>query len=371
MIMRLTPTLQSELLYDMSYGSRWFKRNGESVVTDKYLFADNVITLLPQNGELSHVVQDKERLLASNDEMLLTLTEDTFVKLDRGIHKLTVGGGALAYGNIQSGDTISYTTGAVYKAAHLAGDKFIINKIVWGSPDFVVESGFIKSGDLVRLESTSENYPDAPTGYWDGTWPWFASIQRPIYPKADGTIRVWGYPDPLPTGPICLYGRVGLARRVTPVSIDSNGVWYNIDGTLWTSQLSSGNLLELDEYINAEIKDGVRVVDLCPDIPDYFATLNEHYFSFTTKKEGHNLLEITSNRKDVNKIFSEKGTDLLLYLPERNEQKFANKITNLHPLSEEDMGVFTDNEIWYVKTVISADRLSYRNAIKSKNTDRL
>ena len=78
-------------------------------------------------------------------------------------------------------------------------------------------------------------------------------------------------------------------------------------------------------------------------------------------------LEVTSDRRDESRLFSDKGLDLLLYLPERNEQRFANKITNLHPLGENVMGVFTDSEIWYIQTVALNDgSVAYTKPIKSK-----
>ena len=51
-----------------------------------------------------------------------------------------------------------------------------------------------------------------------------------------------------------------------------------------------------------------------------------------------------------------------------NEQKFANKITNIHPLGEDIMGIFTNNEIWYIQRTVYNDTVMYMKAIKSKNT---
>ena len=74
---------------------------------------------------------------------------------------------------------------------------------------------------------------------------------------------------------------VDIIKKITALSIDSNGVWYNIDGTLWTSQLIDNNFLELDEVV----RDGLELTN---EVPDYCSVLNEYYFSFTT--DGYNFL---------------------------------------------------------------------------------
>lgn len=413
--------------------SHWFKimSNTDTVLTDRYLWVDDAVVGLPQNGMLAPIVDDAERNVMSDDEVLIALREnadDDIMYYDRNVHKLTADGTELAAGPIQSGDLVSYTPDAISEQDYLQpgafggttevptgsrSNRFIIERLgIDEDGNWVAVSGYIKTGDLIRFRAYGSNitlpvgnpgnpfnanlvispynYPAAPSGWtlgddWPSNWPTYP----PIYANANGTIRFWSprvvdewgweiYPgDPLPTGPILLYGATNIVKRVRPLTLDGNGVWYSIDGALWTSQLSSENILELDEYINAEIRNVVdtegnvvgrtRLVDMRSDVPDYFAALNEYYYSFTTRQEGHNVLEITATRRDDNKLFSDKGTDLLLYLPELNEQKFANKITNLHPLAENIMGVFTDSEIWYVQTVTLNDStIAYTKPTKSK-----
>ena len=67
------------------------------------MYIDNTIVDLPQKGTL--IVEDNERSIVSNDEILITL-ESSY---SRNIHKLTSDGKQLASGPIKSGDLVSYT----------------------------------------------------------------------------------------------------------------------------------------------------------------------------------------------------------------------------------------------------------------------
>ena len=142
--------------------------------------------------------------------------------------------------------------------------------------------------------ATTWTYPAAPGGWTIGdAWP-------ESFPP---TPYDWELGDMLPIGVVKLSGITAIYKRIIPLNIDTDGVWYNIDGTLWTSKSSTDNILELDEYINADLP--VRT-----DIPDYNAVLNEHFISFGTK------LQVTSARYD---------DGYLLYLPKINEQQFSKK----------------------------------------------
>ena len=237
----------------------------------------------------------------------------------------------LAYGSIVSGDLISYTANANTEKDYLSpllfgnisgtpvgslSNRFVIEKITNDGGTWVVEPGYIKQGDFVRLRAYNANislpvdnpgnpfdfaltivqytYPSTPKGWTIGDdWPINWGIPKPIYPLANGTYRVWTNGDALPTGPVMFYGTAGLNMRIEPLLIDENGAWYNIDGTLWTSRLDNDNLLELDEHLNTN--DGIAKIK--EEIPDYMSTLNEYYFAFVSN-DGYNLLEITSTRRE-------------------------------------------------------------------------
>lgn len=141
-------------------------------------------------------------------------------------------------------------------------------------------------------------------------------------------------------------------ENTRPIYSDGYSTWYFIDGELWTSQRTDDNTLLLDVTVSGENNFAV---------PDHWRELNEHYFVFNAKETGqNNRLEITQARK------SEDGQDLL-YLPEYNSQILANKMTNLWPLTDTIMGVFTEKELYYVGAVTADDaRISYTKLMKSK-----
>lgn len=360
-------------LFAIQANSQWFKimPNTSNVLTDKYLWIDEDLITRPQNGELSLQITDIERTIANDNNVVLAIKDDTFSQIcDRNIHKLSSDGSFLVSGQIKSGDIVAYTADAFdeedYIPADEIGHKFVIEKLSIINNNFVVTTGQMKINELVRLRSYDGwEYPAAPANWSVGdSWPSTFPEYRPVYVKADGTLRFWQPGDQLPIGPVVIYGFVELYKTVRPLAIDANGAWYSIDGTLWTSQLSIENTLELDEYVNAPLENGVRQAHTHLIPPDYTATLSEHYFAFSDENY---LLEVTETRRDVDKLLSDEGTDFLLYLPQRNEQKFSNRITNLHPLSDTEIGIFTEKEVWYVGIVTNADgTVFYTKPVKSR-----
>jgi hypothetical protein len=127
------------------------------------------------------------------------------------------------------------------------------------------------------------------------------------------------------------------AEYVRPLSITDRGATYLIDGTIWTTTLDTmqSNTLELDEYMNCIIDGDDCELEACENVPDHAVTLDYHYFSYDNK------LEATTIKRD-------SDHNIMLYLPNLNENVFTNRITNLHQLSETTLGVFTEKEIWYV-----------------------
>lgn len=365
-----TGTYINKTINQIGISSQYFKlaSYGTTYLTDKYLYIDNEKIFLPTNGELSESICDQERNLNSNDNFIITaqnINNDDIYKYDRNIHKLTPNGNEIASGIILSGDTVSYTKDANSESDFLSSslNKFIVNK--------VNDIGTIKIGDLIQLVAMDSVYPPAPIG-WTGTeWPTTEAWKgiEPVY-IVDGEIHFWEAGDTLPVGPIQLVGYAGINKKIKPLNINDTGIWYSIDGTLWTSKMSSSALLEIDEIVNAKttLIDGKRLtlIDFCNDVPNYIAKLNETYLSFKTIEEGKNLLQVTSVRRDENKIFVDGERDLLLYLPKINEQQFSRKITNLHALSEDTMGVFLEDEIWYIKYIINNTVVDYTAPIKSK-----
>lgn len=410
--------------------SEFFKilPNSETILTDRYLFIANDLLPLPVNGRLSPLIEDTDRALRNNDRLVLAMQYDNTpdVKWYEGnLHKLTADGLYLANGDIVSGSLVSFTKSATTEYEFLKGipvtdrlgvppfaiggtgqnevtgcGRYYIEKLTVKNSQFVVQSGTITTGDLIRLRAYPDlinvpathptsggrsyqifpwTYPQAPSGWTRGdafptTGGW--TMHPPLIPTSIG-VRAWHAGDDLPVGEVMLYGVVNIYKQIEPLYLNENGVWYHIDGDLWTSERKTSSVLELDEYVNATITDildtngnligRTKEVNMRKDVPDFHVTMNEHYFSFTTDDKGEHLLEVTASRRDEEKLFSDDGTDFLLYLPKRNEQKFASEITALHPLSNTEIGVFTDNEIWYITAVLDDNGItSYSKPIKSK-----
>lgn len=142
-----------------------------------------------------------------------------------------------------------------------------------------------------------------------------------------------------------------------PILYTDAGIYYKIGAKLWTS-VPSTTIVNLDVVEGADASGKLTLSSL---VPDYSATLSEHYFSFDDLDTGHHLLEVTDTRRNLQNLEYE------LYVPIDNEQKFTNKITNLHPLSDTVIGIFTRDEIWYISAVTLNDAtVAYTKPIKSR-----
>ncbi len=89
-----------------------------------------------------------------------------------------------------------------------------------------------------------------------------------------------------------------------------------------------------DDTIELNYLEGGNINPIAKDF-DKIVTLNEHYF---TKD---NELYISDYR--------EENDEFRLYVPKISKQNFDTKIYNLHPISDNLMGVFTETGIWYVE----------------------
>ena len=169
----------------------------------------------------------------------------------------------------------------------------------------------------------------------------------------DSCMKIGSVLEYLPTT-----GKLAITTTREPLLWSSNGVIYNIDGYLWQSQLMQDTVLELDQWVNLERYTSTSAVDINSLVPTSFTTMNEHYFVFASADRS-SLLEVTSARYN--------NGDFLLYLPKANEQKITNEITALHPLSNTEIGIFTEDEIWYITNVTDDNgNVVYTKPTKSK-----
>lgn len=114
--------------------------------------------------------------------------------------------------------------------------------------------------------------------------------------------------------------------NVTPLHIDNNSVSLLADGTLWTSSLNLEARLYLDELVGDK--------SMTSAVPDQSVMFQSHMLSYDK------TLQIASPARDDNYNF-------MWYLPKLNERKLNRRITALHPLSQEELGIFTEDGLWY------------------------
>lgn len=148
-----------------------------------------------------------------------------------------------------------------------------------------------------------------------------------------------------------------------PYLIVDTNFYIGVGDEIWTNQLQSGIIIEIDTHENVTYDDnGNMIIKFRPDVPDCFAVLGDYYVSFATIEDGQFRLLVTDTRRD------EETNDFLLYLPDTSEQKFSQRITNLHPLADNTMGIFTEDEIWYIQALNLDNEFitRYTKAVKSK-----
>lgn len=99
-----------------------------------------------------------------------------------------------------------------------------------------------------------------------------------------------------------------------------------IDDTVYSNNLTKETVY-IDTLVNGETKYFV---------PESACELNEYFVS------NDNELRISSHKED-------DEHDILWYFPKIATQKFNSVISNLHPISKTQVGIFFEDEIWYVE----------------------
>lgn len=147
-----------------------------------------------------------------------------------------------------------------------------------------------------------------------------------------------------------------VESEIVPIIADERGDWYAIEGQLWTSKVSVDEMLLLDDYIDGDVN---------LEAPAHWSLLSEYYFAYHLSN-GTKSLQISSARYDEKTFYEQGISRFLLYLPKENENVFANTITALCPISSTEMGVFTQNEIWYVSKTTLGEQIVYTKPVRSK-----
>jgi hypothetical protein len=344
-----TPPIQIPIV-----SNKFFATTDGKCITDKYIW-----DIHAGYAPIPNIITSKD-MLSNGDR----LTLGTF---SANVYSATPASATsditLSSMQITSGGLIFWAPHATATEEYVEGygdilNVFSIERLSIKDGEFVVSTGEIRSGDFVRLtavisgiaDRTPYCYPTTPSGWEVGDdWPDTFPPYKPLFVEADNSTREWEPGDALPAGPIIIYGNADITGDVTPLH-SGEDVWYDIGGRLWTSALQEDTLLEIDEYVNGLLNSNV---------PSHTEVMNEYYFSYDVNNE--HLLEVTEARRD-----EKTHNDFLLYLPKKNEQKFSSKITALHHLSDSEMGIFTENEIWYTSVGTLNDTLVYTKPIRSK-----
>ena len=347
------------------------KSNSDVVLTDKYLY--NMNETLPLSITKSTLPQDG-KILSNGDRLLIvTNAEKDYAYVGNAYKASGTVNPEIVFGNIVSDDWIFYTYSGYssYYMEYENDDITSIMKYNASDGEWVKLEGSITKGDIVRVSYLDV---DKPSGWTTGDeWP-DSLLRQKIYPPLviDGnTVRSWRAGDAWPGDNINGLPRIGytdFALQSIPLWVDDGGVYYNINGTIWTSDISadSDNQIEIDEVINGEYdENGNLLIDFNNNIPDYYASFNDYFLSFVDIDTGYNLLEVTSTRRDEEQL-TEHQQDFLFYLPINSEERFSEKITNLHNIADTTLGVFTETSIYYMSSVQLDSGLSYSKPVKSK-----
>lgn len=141
------------------------------------------------------------------------------------------------------------------------------------------------------------------------------------------------------------------------LSIDDNDIFYiSEQGNIYTNKLTDNTILYLD------IEEGSTYNLL---IPDYTSIIDKTYHAYNNDKNNTNIVIPNEDRYDIDK--QSEGIDkFLLYFPIKNRQSFLSKITNLNRLSDSIIGIFTENDIWYISSTTENGKTLYYAAIKTK-----
>lgn len=292
------------------------------------------------NGDIL-VIKGSDNEWKGNIHKVLIDTTNTYAKI------------SLVNTPIEYGDYVLWRPYSMYSDEYLSlsDDNRLYLFKVQGGGYITTASGRVHTGERIKLVAYHQRlklsantetiiwaYPGAPENWRPGdVWP--SNWSTELYPKPyiyTGTS--------LPSGPVSFEGYASKETQIRPLMMYEDEVWLNINGKLWTSQLDTKYILELDEYVDTTENRGTMINKIRPL---HHSALNEHCLSFVVN--GKHLLEVTQTKRD------EETLDFLLYLPARNEQVFTEKITNMHPIADNILSVFTEHAIWNITASILDD----------------
>lgn len=146
-----------------------------------------------------------------------------------------------------------------------------------------------------------------------------------------------------------------------PLYNGNDNIFFKKDTKLWSNTFINDLILRTYEYVNLVRQDDKVFIDLQSYVPNYHEKLDTDYFSFEI--ENKHILGVTAYRYAIEDL---QRNDVLLYLPIKDEEQFNSKITNLHSIADNILGIFTDNDTYYM-TISNSESNTIRYApVKSK-----
>lgn len=155
-----------------------------------------------------------------------------------------------------------------------------------------------------------------------------------------------------PSGNITTFFIAGLNldRDYIPIYIDNKTSILYKSNYIYTSSFTDN----IKMYLDIEEGSGYNL-----RIPDYDAVIDKTYYAY------NNFVIPNEDKYDLDKQ-KENIDKFLLYFPTNNKQNFLSSITNLHRISDSIIGIFTENDIWYISSTTENGKTLYYAAVKTK-----
>ena len=312
-----------------------FKLSTEKLVTDKYIYTSEIqsyndrflnnyvaATFLKNRDKIGFYVGDeyKEYFIAVTDDIGMSLKSSNIIRYGDTV--------VLSEGNtdieLLSGSDIEILSEGTQNNAKYQTLTFNKNN------RFVLTSNEKNVGDRIKYGDEVKFTPYSYT--IELSDPKICHYYHSYLFSSNYSNRITIKADPIFSEQTAVVNEV---KRVIPLNVDT----LQIGNRIYTREfLSANDFVTIDEMLDADSNNITEINHMTDDVPTLSKSVNEHYLYFI--KDGKNLLEITSTQRNENAEF-------LLYLPKSNEQVFSNTITNMHPLSENTMAIFTPRDIWY------------------------
>ncbi len=321
----------------IEYDANIFKLSSEKLVTDKYIHTDRVTTIndnLLVNYQPAAYVKNRDRIkLSIVDENGNTVIKEYFITVVD-----TDGSSLLDTNNVKYGDIIVLSEGD-NKVETLSGAALSRKEQVVSSNGIVKQNMQFTKNNRFKLRSVGTgDLTSVHVKYGDDVifTPYGMSISIynknvvDFYHQNNTYIEIAG---------TSIFAEQTLKIEEVPRVIPLTTEVLKIGDKIYTNSfINTNDKVTIDEMLDGRGFNITEMTSVDFKKPTLHKQAGEHFFYF--EDGGKHLLEVTQTKRNENGEF-------LLYLPKSAEQVFANEITNMHPLAENTMAVFTPREIFY------------------------